>query len=155
MTATDMFEGGAFESGEVMQKARQARIAAYALAKVDAATRASALNALADALIANQDYLMEQNLIDVDNARAKGTAESLIDRLLLTSGRIEDIAAALRVLADANDPIGMITEGRTLYNVIRLRHMQVPLGVVAMIYEARPNVTADAAGLSLKTANAV
>jgi len=154
MTATDMFEGGAFESGEVMQKARQARIAAYALAKVDAATRASALNALADALIANQDYLMEQNRIDVDNARAKGTAESLIDRLLLTSGRIEDIAAALRVLADANDPIGMITEGRTLYNGIRLRRMQVPLGVVAMIYEARPNVTADAAGLCLKTANA-
>ena len=78
----------------------------------------------------------------------------MIDRLLLTSERIEDIASALKVLGKASDPIGMITEGRTLYNGIKLRRIQVPLGVVAMIYEARPNVTADAAGLCLKTANA-
>ncbi|MDR1421875.1 MAG: glutamate-5-semialdehyde dehydrogenase, partial [Coriobacteriales bacterium] len=110
--------------------------------------------AMADALQAQTPYLLEENALDVTAARKKGTEESLIDRLLLTGERIADIAEALRVLAAQNDPIGTITEGRTLYNGIRLRRVRVPLGVVAMIYEARPNVTADAAGLTLKTGNA-
>jgi glutamate-5-semialdehyde dehydrogenase len=109
---------------------------------------------MADALQAQTPYLLEENALDVTAARKKGTEESLIDRLLLTGERIADIAEALRVLAAQNDPIGTITEGRTLYNGIRLRRVRVPLGVVAMIYEARPNVTADAAGLTLKTGNA-
>lgn len=141
-------------SSEVVIKAQQARMAAYALAKLDAATRTAALEALACALIDRQDYLVSENAIDVSAARANGVSTSLIDRLLLTPDRIVAIASALRILADASDPIGMVTEGRTLYNGIKLRRIQVPLGVVAMIYEARPNVTADAAGLCLKTANA-
>ncbi len=139
---------------EVAIKAQQARVAAYALAKLEAATRTAALESLACALIENQEYLVSENAIDVSHAREKGIATALIDRLLLTPDRIKDIASALMVLAEASDPIGMITEGRTLSNGIKLRRMQVPLGVVAMIYEARPNVTADAAGLCLKTANA-
>jgi glutamate-5-semialdehyde dehydrogenase len=109
---------------------------------------------MADALEARGEYLLAENALDVVDARAKDTEESLIDRLLLTEARIADIAAALRTLAGQNDPIGTVTEGRTLYNGIRLRRVRVPLGVVAIIYEARPNVTADAAGLTLKTGNA-
>jgi glutamate-5-semialdehyde dehydrogenase len=140
--------------GEAYEKAQRARTAARELAKIGATTRNRALEAMADALEARVDYLLAENALDVDDARAKGTDESLIDRLLLTEARIADIAAALRTLAGQNDPLGTVTEGRTLYNGIRLRRIRVPLGVVAMIYEARPNVTADAAGLSLKTGNA-
>jgi glutamate-5-semialdehyde dehydrogenase len=139
---------------EVYEKAQRARTAARELAKIGATTRNGALEAMADALEARVDYLLAENALDVDDARAKGTDESLIDRLLLTEARIADIAEALRTLAAQNDPLGTVTEGRTLYNGIRLRRIRVPLGVVAMIYEARPNVTADAAGLSLKTGNA-
>jgi glutamate-5-semialdehyde dehydrogenase len=140
--------------GEALTKAQQARGAAGALAKLDATTRNGALEAMADALEAQTDYLLEENALDVEAARAKNTEEPLVDRLLLTAGRIADIADALRVLAKQNDPIGTVTEGRTLYNGIRLKRIRVPLGVVAMIYEARPNVTADAAGLALKSGNA-
>ena len=140
--------------GEVLQKAQQAKAAARELAKIDATTRNSALEAMADALESRCDYLLAENAIDVSTARDKGTEEALIDRLLLTEGRIKDIAGALRVLAAQNDPLGRVLEGRTLYNGIRMRRVTVPLGVIAMIYEARPNVTADAAGLSLKTGNA-
>ncbi|MDR1014676.1 MAG: glutamate-5-semialdehyde dehydrogenase [Coriobacteriales bacterium] len=139
---------------EVLEKAQRARAAARVLAGCDAAMRNRALAAMADALEAHSAYLLAENALDVDDARAKGTEEPLIDRLLLTEPRIADIAAALRVLAAQSDPVGVVTEGRTLYNGIRLRRVRVPLGVVAMIYEARPNVTADAAGLTLKTANA-
>jgi glutamate-5-semialdehyde dehydrogenase len=139
---------------EVYEKAQRARVAARELAKVDATTRNKALGVMADALEARRDYLLAENALDVDTARAKGTDESLIDRLLLTEARIADIAGALRTLAAQNDPLGAVVEGRTLYNGIRLRRVRVPLGVVAMIYEARPNVTADAAGLTLKTGNA-
>ncbi|MDR3052742.1 MAG: glutamate-5-semialdehyde dehydrogenase [Coriobacteriales bacterium] len=152
MTNTD----GAAQArqSEVIDKAQRARIASRALAKLDTTVRNRALDALADALLTQQDYLLEHNALDVAAARQMGTQESLIDRLELSPARIEDIAQALRTLARQNDPIGTVTEGRTLYNGLRLRRVRVPLGVVAMIYEARPNVTADAAGLTLKTANA-
>jgi glutamate-5-semialdehyde dehydrogenase len=140
--------------GEVFEKAQQARRAARELARIDATTRNGALEHMADALEGRRDYLLVENARDVEDARAKGIDESLIDRLVLTEARIADIAAALRTLAGQNDPLGTVTEGRTLYNGIRLRRIRVPLGVVAMIYEARPNVTADAAGLTLKTGNA-
>jgi glutamate-5-semialdehyde dehydrogenase len=140
--------------GEVFDKAQRARAAARELAGLDATTRNRALEAMADAMESRAEYLLENNALDVVDARAKGIEESLIDRLLLTEDRIADIAAALRMLAGQNDPLGTVIEGRTLYNGIRLRRVRVPLGVVAMIYEARPNVTADAAGLTLKTGNA-
>jgi glutamate-5-semialdehyde dehydrogenase len=137
-----------------MTKAHQARAAAEMLAQFDARARNAALLAMADALGKQQDYLLAENALDVAAAREKGVEESLIDRLLLTESRLVDIASALFTLAAQNDPLGTIVEGRTLYNGIRLRRVRVPLGVVAMIYEARPNVTADAAGLCLKTGNA-
>ena len=140
--------------GEVLIKAQQAKKAASELAKIDANTRNKALEAMADALEHRCAYILAANAADVDAAREKGTEEPLIDRLLLTEARISDIADALRTLAAQNDPLGKVLEGRTLYNGIRMRRITVPLGVVAMIYEARPNVTADAAGLSLKTGNA-
>jgi glutamate-5-semialdehyde dehydrogenase len=140
--------------GEVLEKAQQARAAARELTKVDAATRNRALGLMADALESRSAYLLAENALDVDDARAKDIDESLIDRLLLTNARLVDIAGALRTLARQYDPLGAVVEGRTLYNGIRLRRIRVPLGVVAMIYEARPNVTADAAGLTLKTGNA-
>jgi glutamate-5-semialdehyde dehydrogenase len=140
--------------GEALEKAQRARIAARELAKIDATTRNRALMAMADALENSIGYLLAENAKDVSAARASNTEEPLIDRLLLTEDRIADIADALRTLAGQNDPIGTVVEGRTLYNGIRLRRVRVPLGVVAIIYEARPNVTADAAGLTLKTANA-
>jgi glutamate-5-semialdehyde dehydrogenase len=141
-------------NSEVVVKARRARAAAETMAKLGATERNAALLDMADALITNQDFLLVENSKDVDAAREKAIEDSLIDRLLLTPERLEQIAGALRQLAREQDPIGAITEGRTLYNGIKLRRVAVPLGVVAMIYEARPNVTADAAGLCLKTANA-
>ncbi|MCL1847684.1 MAG: glutamate-5-semialdehyde dehydrogenase [Coriobacteriia bacterium] len=139
---------------EVLEKARRAKAAARELAKTDASTRNAALFAMADALESQCAYLLAENAADVAAAREKGTDEPLIDRLLLNEDRIADIAGALRMLAGESDPLGQILEGRTLYNGIRLRRVSVPIGVVAMIYEARPNVTADAAGLTLKTGNA-
>ena len=139
---------------EVVEKATRARAAAIKLAKLDATTRNRALVAMALALEEHVGYLIAENAIDVEAARAHGTEEPLIDRLLLDEARIKGIAEALRILAKENDPLGRIVAGRTLYNGIRMRQVTVPLGVVAMIYEARPNVTADAAGLTLKTGNA-
>ncbi|MDR3315299.1 MAG: glutamate-5-semialdehyde dehydrogenase [Coriobacteriales bacterium] len=138
----------------VLQKAQQAKAAAQAMAHLAATMRNDALLALADALEHEQAYLLTENELDVKDAREKGTDEALVDRLMLDSGRIAGMADALRTLARQSDPLGTVTEGRTLYNGIRLRRVRVPLGVVAMIYEARPNVTADAAGLTLKTGNA-
>ena len=139
---------------EVVEKAGRARLAAQALAGSSVGLRNGALTAMADALAARQDYLLAENAVDVRLARQQGIEDSLIDRLLLDEGRLAGIAAALRSLAAENDPLGKLLEGRTLYNGIRMRRVTVPLGVVAMIYEARPNVTADAAGLCLKTGNA-
>ncbi|GHT79642.1 gamma-glutamyl phosphate reductase [Actinomycetota bacterium] len=141
-------------NSEVYIKARQAKTAANELARLGATERNQALLSMADALIVNQEYLLVENNKDVVAAQEKGIEESLIDRLLLTPERLQDIAEALRTLAREQDPIGNLLEGRTLYNGIQLKRVSVPLGVVAMIYEARPNVTADAAGLCLKTANA-
>ncbi len=139
---------------EVLQKAKQAKAAASELAKISASTRNSALIAMADALLKQKEFLLSENAIDVEAARANNTEEPLIDRLMLNSQRIDEIAAALKILAEQNDPLGRVLEGRTLVNGLRMQRITVPLGVVAMIYEARPNVTADAAGLTLKTGNA-
>ncbi|MDR3136818.1 MAG: glutamate-5-semialdehyde dehydrogenase [Coriobacteriales bacterium] len=145
---------GNHQGGEAYQKALVAQQAAQTLATTSATERQIALEALATALLEHQDYLLLENGRDVEAAQQTGVAEPLIDRLLLTSERIADIATALRQLAASPDPLSTVLEGHTLANGIRLRRVRVPLGVVAMIYEARPNVTADAAGLCLKTANA-
>ena len=140
---------------EVVTLAEAARSAARRLASTTSAERATALREMADALVAGTGEILEANKADVDAARAGGTPEPLIDRLLLTEARLEAMADALRQIALLPDPIGEVVSGFTLPNGIALSQVRVPLGVVAIIYEARPNVTADAAGLCLKTANAV
>ena len=113
-----------------------------------------ALLALADALDANVDAIVAANDVDVSQARANGTSDALIDRLTLTPPRLSAIAEALRDVAGLPDPVGEVVRGYTLPNGLQVRQVRVPLGVVGMIYEARPNVTVDAAGLCLKSGNA-
>ncbi|MBS3957468.1 MAG: glutamate-5-semialdehyde dehydrogenase [Clostridiales bacterium] len=140
---------------EVMNLAIRARQAAVRLATTSTEQRNRALLAMAGGLMHNADEVLAANARDVEAARAKNVAPSLIDRLLLDPGRLKSISEALKALSLLPDPIGEVIEGHTLPNGITLTKVRVPIGVVAMIYEARPNVTADAAGLCLKTGNAV
>lgn len=139
----------------VLETARRAKIASRTLATATRATKDAALDALADALVANAAEIVAANEIDLDRGRSNGTSPGLLDRLALTPERIGAIADALRELASLPDPVGEVVRGSTLPNGLRLRQERVPMGVVGMIYEARPNVTVDAAGLALKSGNAV
>ena len=139
----------------VAQAARRARDAATALVTMARADKDQALLAMADALVIGTNRIMAGNDADVAAARAAGTAEALIDRLALTPGRIARMSEGLRQTAALPDPVGAVVRGSTLPNGLELRQIRVPFGVVGMIYEARPNVTADAAGLCLKSGNAV
>jgi glutamate-5-semialdehyde dehydrogenase len=141
-------------SDAVRACAERARDASTVLRNLRRETKDAALVAMADALVAQTDRIVQANAIDVERARKSGTSAALIDRLTLTPARIADIADALRTLADLPDPIGEVIRGYTLPNGLRVRQVRVPLGVVGMIYEARPNVTVDAAGLCLKSGNA-
>ncbi|MCI8469773.1 MAG: glutamate-5-semialdehyde dehydrogenase [Eggerthellaceae bacterium] len=139
---------------EVRALAERARQASGALAQTTAAQRDAALRGMAAALRDQAPAILEANAADVDAARQAGTAEPLVDRLALDAGRVEAMAAALEDLAALPDPLGRVLEQRTLPNGIELTRVAVPLGVVAVVYEARPNVTADAAGICLKSGNA-
>jgi len=134
--------------------ARRARVAARELATVTRAAKDGALHAMADALVAAAAEIVAANAVDLERGREAGLKPGLLDRLTLTSERIDGIAAALRELAALPDPVGEVVRGSTLPNGLRLRQLRVPMGVVGMIYEARPNVTVDAAGLVLKSGNA-
>ncbi len=140
---------------DVRDLALAAREAARHLATTSTAQRNDALYAMADALVARAPEIVAANDADMIAAREAGTPGPLLDRLMLDDARIGAIADALRTLAREADPIGEVVTGRRLANGIWLQQVRVPLGVVAMIYEARPNVTADAAGLAVKTGNAV
>ena len=139
---------------EVLTKCRAAKAASTKLAAASGDARNAALLAMAAALREHSAAVLAANGQDMDAARAAGTPAPLLDRLLLTEERIAGIADALVKLSKLDDPLGEVVEGRTLYNGIQLTRRRVPLGVVAMIYEARPNVTADTAGLCIKTGNA-
>ena len=139
---------------EVRSIAESARAASGALAQTSAGERNAALAAMAAALRAHAAEIVAANAEDVAAARAAGTKESLVDRLMLDEGRIEGMAAALEDLAVLPDPLGRVQDARTLESGIGLERVSVPLGVVAVVYEARPNVTADAAGICLKSGNA-
>ncbi|PJI93284.1 glutamate-5-semialdehyde dehydrogenase [Luteimicrobium subarcticum] len=139
----------------VREIAQRAKVASRTLATATRATKDAALHALADALVAATDEIVAANAQDLENGRARGMADGLLDRLALTGERIVAIADALRALAGLPDPVGEVVRGQTLPNGLRLRQLRVPMGVVGMIYEARPNVTVDAAGLALKSGNAV
>ncbi|WP_153411459.1 glutamate-5-semialdehyde dehydrogenase [Nocardia macrotermitis] len=138
----------------VHDAARRARVASRTLARLTTAEKNDALQACADALLAASDRVLTANAQDIEAARADGTADSLLDRLRLTSDRVDGIAAGLRQVAGLPDPVGVVIRGSTLPNGLEIRQVRVPLGVVGMVYEARPNVTVDAFGLALKSGNA-
>ncbi|MFD8205470.1 glutamate-5-semialdehyde dehydrogenase [Streptomyces sp. NPDC059695] len=139
----------------VTRAAYRARGAAAEIAPLPRAAKDDALLAIADALEVRTAEIVEANAVDIAKARAAGTSEAIIDRLTLTPERVRAIAADVRDVAALPDPVGEVVRGSTLPNGIDLRQVRVPLGVVGIIYEARPNVTVDAAALCLKSGNAV
>ncbi|MER6632147.1 glutamate-5-semialdehyde dehydrogenase [Streptomyces sp. NPDC000987] len=138
----------------VREAALAARSAARALALTTGAERDAALSAMARRLALDPAGILAANERDLAAARAAGRSATVLDRLTLTHGQLDGLAAMLRTLADRPDPVGDIVSGGVLPSGLEVRRVRVPLGVVGMIYEGRPNVTVDAAGLCLKSANA-
>jgi glutamate-5-semialdehyde dehydrogenase len=139
----------------VLQQAAQARGASIDLAAATRADKDAALLLMADRLVERADDIVAANAVDLSNARSAGLSESIIDRLALTAERVGAMADGLCQLAGLPDPIGDVVRGSTLANGLELRQVRVPFGVVGIVYEGRPNVTADAAGICLKSGNAV
>lgn len=139
---------------EAYAAATRAKQASSAMALTTEEMRNNALHAMADALRDNVDVICEANAKDMAYGEKTGVSKPILDRLYLDAGRIENIARALEELAALDDPTGKILETRTLDNDLEITRVTVPMGVVAMIYEARPNVTADAAGICIKSGNA-
>ena len=140
---------------QIEEQAIAANKAARVLANVSTKVKNDALKAMAEALCLCKNYILEENRADMESGRQNGMSESMLDRLMLTEGRIEGMAIGLRQVAELADPVGEVIAGRQLANGLNLTKIRVPLGVIAIIYEARPNVTADAIGLCLKSGNAV
>jgi glutamate-5-semialdehyde dehydrogenase len=135
--------------------ATRARAASTVLALATRAAKDAALEAMAVALLTDAEEILAANAADVEAAASAGTPEHLVDRLRLDSSRLAAMAQGLRDVAGLPDPVGEVLRGSTLANGLQLRQVRVPFGVVGIIYEARPNVTADAAGICLKSGNAV
>ncbi len=140
---------------DIKQLALQCRDAAQALSQLSTDAKNALLRAMAASLEANGGAILEANAKDMAAAEARGISGAMLDRLKLDRPRLADIAAALREVADLPDPVGLVTRNDTRPNGLRIERVRVPLGVIAMIYEARPNVTADAAALCLKAGNGV
>jgi len=140
---------------EVHSAARRARVASRVLALLPTVAKDQALRSAAEAIAAHTELILSANAEDLEAARAVGTPTAMLDRLALDADRVEGIAAGLRQVAGLLDPVGEVLRGYTLPNGLHLREQRVPLGVVGMIYEGRPNVTVDAFGLALKSGNAV
>src|SRR5690349_3074693 len=139
---------------QVREQAATARAAAAELATLTRQDKDAALHAMADALEAHAGPVLAANAEDVRRGRENGTSEAMLDRLALTEARVAAMAAALRDTAALPDPVGEVVRGYTLPNGLEVRQVRVPFGVVGIIYEGRPNVTADAAGICLKSGNA-
>ena len=139
----------------VIEIAQKARIASYELAQLNRDIKDKALQNMADALITNSETITKANKIDVETATKNGTDAAIIDRLTLNFERIKEVAQGLRDIAKLPDPIGEVIRGWVQPNGLEIEQKRVPMGVIGMIYEARPNVTVDAAGLCLKSGNAV
>ena len=138
----------------VQEQAQKARTAALTLSSATRATKDAALLAMADSLGKSETMILEANALDIARAEANGTSAALIDRLRLTPDRIAGMVDGLRELAALPDPVGDVVRGWTNANGVQVRQVRVPFGVVGIIYEARPNVTADAGGICLKSGNA-
>lgn len=132
----------------------EAKAASGALATASDVQRQEAVRAMAAALRNGVDSIVAANELDMSAARDAGTSAGLLDRLLLTPERVEGMAAGLEKLAELPDPVGRVLDHRVLASGVDLTRVSVPLGLVAMVYEARPNVTADAAGICIRTGNA-
>ena len=141
------------EREEVLSQARAAKAVAPQFAQLPTPRKNEILNRAAENLIVHTEDILAANQRDIEAGRANGMSESLIDRLSLDAARIEGIAGGLRQVASLQDPVGEILQGRTMDNGIQMKQVRVPLGVMGMVYEARPNVTVDAFGLALKSGN--
>jgi glutamate-5-semialdehyde dehydrogenase len=139
---------------QVHQAARRARVAARVLASLPTVVKEQALLVASKAIVANTDQILAANAEDLNAARAAQTPPAMLDRLALDPKRVDGIAAGLRQVAGLPDPVGEVLRGYTLPNGLALRQQRVPLGVIGMVYEGRPNVTVDAFGLALKSGNA-
>ncbi|HCU1240991.1 glutamate-5-semialdehyde dehydrogenase [Morganella morganii] len=137
------------------QMGKAAKAASWALAQLSGKQKNQALTRIADLLEQNSAPILAANELDIAKAREQGTSEAMLDRLLLTQARLESIAADVRKVCQLADPVGEVIDGGVLESCLRLERRRVPLGVVGVIYEARPNVTVDVASLCLKTGNAV
>ena len=143
------------EASGIREQALRCRDAAQALAQLDSGAKDALLVSMARALEDDADAILAANARDLEAARARGTGGAMLDRLTLDPARLAGIARALREVAALPDPVGQVTRRETRPNGIRVERVRVPLGVIAMIYEARPNVTADAAALCIKAGNGV
>lgn len=141
------------ERAEVLDKAAKAKEVTPAVARLTTPQKNEILLAAADNLVAQTDKILAANEADLNAGRARGMSESLLDRLALSAERIEGIAGGLRQVAGLSDPVGEVLQGRRMDNGIEMKQVRVPLGVMGMVYEARPNVTVDAFGLALKSGN--
>lgn len=135
--------------------ALNAKIASRISAQLTTTEKDALLNAIADAIEANSDHIISENAKDIDAGRAKGLTQAMLDRLVLTKQGVKDISAAIREIVALADPTGNVSNLALRPNGIQVGKMRIPLGVIAMIYEARPNVTAEAAALCIKSGNAV
>ena len=140
---------------QVHDAARRARVAARELATLSTEAKNSVLHAAADNVLREAGTVIEANKEDLAAAKAAGTPDAMLDRLALNPQRIDGIASGLRQVAGLPDPIGEVLRGRTLPNGLQLRQQRVPIGVIGMVYEGRPNVTVDAFGLTFKAGSAV
>ncbi|QGU96680.1 glutamate-5-semialdehyde dehydrogenase [Clostridium bovifaecis] len=139
----------------VIEKASIAKAAARKMAIIDTLTKNKSLIAMADALLQNTDVILKANEVDMENGRKKGLSPSLLDRLLLDTKRVEAMANGLKEVAALDDPIGEVIRMWKRPNNLKVGQIRVPLGVIGIIYEARPNVTVDAAALCIKSGNSV
>ncbi|WP_282066679.1 glutamate-5-semialdehyde dehydrogenase [Bacillus pumilus] len=139
----------------VKEKAKKAKHVSKKLGLLHTEDKNEALLKLAEALEQNSTFILQENQKDVDAGKEKGFSEALLDRLMLNEERIHEFAESLRLVTRLTDPVGEILDEWTLENGLHVKSRRVPLGVIGMIYEARPNVTVDAAGLALKAGNAV
>ena len=142
-------------SNYMEEMGKKAKIASRKLLTIDSKTKNNALLKIADELIYKKEEIKDVNKIDIKNGKEAGLSFALLDRLELTDSRIEAMAQSLREMAVFSDPIGEIVSGWRHKNGISIEKKRVPLGVIGMIYESRPNVTIDSAGLALKSSNAV
>src|SRR3981189_1134820 len=149
-----MDDAGASLPAQMSAMGRSGRAAAVTLRLADAATRTRAIAAMADAVRADAQTILDANARDVAEAKAAGMAPAMIDRLLLDEARVEAMAKGLETVAAIRDPLGAETDRWDRPNGLDIARVRTPIGVIAIIYESRPNVTADAAALCVRSGNA-